>query len=79
MDIHEFLDKVCQRPLPQNPMARIRTLAKELAEGAVEVIVRNTMSSSPTPTRLGAQVRSSGAGGADCAPRTPGERLPVAS
>ncbi len=29
-----WLDKVCARPLPQNPMARIRTLAKELAEGA---------------------------------------------
>ncbi|MBI5670063.1 MAG: toll/interleukin-1 receptor domain-containing protein [Chloroflexi bacterium] len=32
----EWLDKVCARELPQNPMARIRTLAKELAEGAVE-------------------------------------------
>ncbi|MBZ0287231.1 MAG: hypothetical protein K8I30_06425, partial [Anaerolineae bacterium] len=31
-----WLEKVCARELPQNPMARIRTLAKELAEGAVE-------------------------------------------
>ncbi|HEX2908776.1 MAG TPA: toll/interleukin-1 receptor domain-containing protein [Phototrophicaceae bacterium] len=30
-----WLDKVCARPLPQNPMTRIRILAKELAEGAV--------------------------------------------
>ena len=36
MDIDEFIEKVCQRPLPNNPMARIRTLAKELAEGAAE-------------------------------------------
>ena len=31
-----WLTKVCARELPQNPMARIRTLAKELAEGAGE-------------------------------------------
>lgn len=31
-----WLDKVRARELPQNPMARIRTLAKELAEGAAE-------------------------------------------
>ncbi len=29
-----FLKRVSQRPLPQNPMTRIRFLAKELAEGA---------------------------------------------
>ena len=29
-----WLDTVCQRPLPQNRMAQIRILAKELAEGA---------------------------------------------
>ena len=29
-----FLDQVLQRPMPNNPMARIRVLAKELAEGA---------------------------------------------
>ena len=28
-----FMQRVMQRPLPNNPMARIRTLAKELAEG----------------------------------------------
>jgi hypothetical protein len=30
-----WLEKVCQRPIPNDAMARIRTLAKELAEGAV--------------------------------------------
>ena len=30
----QFMEKVLKRPLPQNPMARVRTLAKELAEGA---------------------------------------------
>lgn len=35
MTLKEFITAVCQRPLPQNPMARIRTLAKELAEGTV--------------------------------------------
>src|SRR5690348_9293802 len=29
-----FLARVLERPLPQNPMQRVRTLAKELAEGA---------------------------------------------
>jgi hypothetical protein len=31
-----FIKRITQRPLPNNPMARVRTLAKELAEGAVE-------------------------------------------
>lgn len=30
----QFIARVKQRPLPTNPMARVRTLAKELAEGA---------------------------------------------
>jgi hypothetical protein len=30
-----WLEKVCLRELPQNPLARVRTLAKELAEGAI--------------------------------------------
>src|SRR6185369_7641150 len=29
-----FLARLMERPLPQNPMQRVRTLAKELAEGA---------------------------------------------
>lgn len=33
-----WLTKVCARELPQNPMVRIRTLAKELAEGAADSI-----------------------------------------
>lgn len=37
-----WLDKVCARELPQNPMARIRTLAKELAEGAAKSIFSST-------------------------------------
>ena len=32
--LNTFMQRVAQRPLPQNPMTRIRTLAKELAEGA---------------------------------------------
>ncbi len=36
MTLDEFIAKTCARPLPLNPMARVRTLAKELAEGAVE-------------------------------------------
>jgi TIR domain len=34
--LETFIEKVCQRPLPNNPIARVRTFAKELAEGAVE-------------------------------------------
>ncbi|MBI1282092.1 MAG: TIR domain-containing protein [Anaerolineaceae bacterium] len=30
----KFMERIQQRPLPQNPMTRIRILAKELAEGA---------------------------------------------
>ncbi len=32
--LEQFIARVVQRPLPSNPMARVRTLAKELAEGA---------------------------------------------
>lgn len=36
-DVSEtFLQRLLQRPLPGNSMARVRTLAKELAEGAAE-------------------------------------------
>jgi hypothetical protein len=31
-----FLNKILQRPLPTHPMARVRTFAKELVEGAAE-------------------------------------------
>jgi hypothetical protein len=31
-----FMQRVMQRPMPANPMARIRTLARELAEGVTE-------------------------------------------
>jgi hypothetical protein len=47
MTLDEFITKVTQRPLPQNPMARIRTLAKELAEGAVEEIWDVSISTYP--------------------------------
>lgn len=33
--LNDFLKDVSQRPMPQHPMTRVRTLAKELAEGAV--------------------------------------------
>jgi hypothetical protein len=32
--VEQFIERLTQRPLPSNPMARVRTLAKELAEGA---------------------------------------------
>src|SRR5689334_17970865 len=32
------MSKLVQRPLPENPMARVRLMAKELAEGASEGI-----------------------------------------
>jgi hypothetical protein len=32
--LDQFVERMIQRPLPQNPIQRIRTLAKELAEGA---------------------------------------------
>jgi hypothetical protein len=34
LELQEFIDKVKQRPLPNNPLERMRVLAKELAEGA---------------------------------------------
>ena len=34
MTLDKFLENVCARPLPSNPMAQVRTLARELAEGA---------------------------------------------
>jgi hypothetical protein len=36
LELQAFLDKVKLRELPKHPMARIRTLAKEMAEGAAE-------------------------------------------
>lgn len=33
MTIEEFIEKCQKRPLPENPMAQIRTMARELAEG----------------------------------------------
>lgn len=44
MTLDEFLDKVCQRPIPQNKIAQVRTLAKELAEGATEGLWETTFS-----------------------------------
>ena len=34
MTIEEFISQVRKRELPSNPMARIETYARELAEGA---------------------------------------------
>ncbi|PJF41104.1 MAG: toll/interleukin-1 receptor domain-containing protein [Chloroflexi bacterium] len=36
MTLEEFITKVTQRPLPNDRMARVHTMAKELAEGALE-------------------------------------------
>lgn len=35
MEFEEWLEQVCQRPLPRNPMARVHTYVKELAEGSI--------------------------------------------
>ncbi|HEX2908775.1 MAG TPA: toll/interleukin-1 receptor domain-containing protein [Phototrophicaceae bacterium] len=45
-----WLDKVCARLMPQNAMARIRTLAKELAEGASEEYWKNSIFAPYTPS-----------------------------
>jgi hypothetical protein len=36
MELEQFISQTLNRPLSNHPMTRIRTLAKELAEGAVE-------------------------------------------
>ena len=43
-DFDAFMEQVKQRALPNNPMARVRVLAKELAEGAVEGVWGYTIS-----------------------------------
>jgi TIR domain len=42
-----WLEKVCQRPLPNNSMSRIRTLAKELAQGAADEVWDNYIMTVP--------------------------------
>jgi hypothetical protein len=44
LNIQDYLTQVTQRALPKNPMARVRTLAKELAEGASEELWWTTIS-----------------------------------
>ncbi len=44
MTLDEFISKVSQRPLPQSRIAQVRTLAKEMAEGAAEGIWETTFS-----------------------------------
>lgn len=41
MTIEEFIEKCQKRPLPSNPMARIRLLAKELADGMINEVWRS--------------------------------------
>lgn len=36
MTIEEFIEKCQKRPIPQNPMGKVKTLAKEIAEGNLE-------------------------------------------
>lgn len=38
MELQDFIDKVKQRPLPNNPIERVRIFAKELAEGAAQEV-----------------------------------------
>ena len=51
MTLDEFLKKVCTRPLPENRMAQVRTLAKELAEGVLEGQWDTTLELSQSPRR----------------------------
>jgi hypothetical protein len=44
MTLDEFIDKVCQRPLPHSRIAQVRALAKEIAEGAAEGVWETTFS-----------------------------------
>ena len=44
MNIQDYITQVAQRAMPKNPMARVRTLAKELAEGASEELWNTTVS-----------------------------------
>lgn len=44
MNIQDYIAQVTQRAMPKNPMARVRTLAKELAEGASEELWGTTFS-----------------------------------
>jgi hypothetical protein len=44
LNIQDYLTQVSQRALPKNPMARVRVLAKELAEGASEELWGTTIS-----------------------------------
>ncbi len=44
MNIQDYITQVTQRAMPKNPMARVRTLAKELAEGATEELWGTTFS-----------------------------------
>jgi hypothetical protein len=39
-----WLDKVCARPMPSDKIARVKTLARELAEGVVEAYWNSTIS-----------------------------------
>lgn len=43
MNIQDYIAQVTQRAMPKNPMARVRTLAKELAEGATEELWGTTI------------------------------------
>lgn len=46
------MGKVLKRPLPQNAMTRVRTLAKELAEGAIEEAWGTMLSTHPYEDRI---------------------------
>lgn len=42
MTLEEFIEKCQKRPLPSNPMARVKVLARELAEGAFKKVFDKT-------------------------------------
>ena len=43
MTVEDFLEKVGERPLPDNPMLRIKIMARELVEGCMERIWEPTL------------------------------------
>jgi hypothetical protein len=55
MTIEEFIEKCQKRPLPSNPIQRIKVLARELAEGAVNQVWPSTITKVNHNPTIGSQ------------------------
>jgi hypothetical protein len=53
MTIAEFIEKCQKRPLPSNPMARVKLLARELAEGAANKLWPPTITKDSSISTIG--------------------------